>query len=407
MDAPTPSHPKQTGPLSIPDLEIKEPQLIFAAVWGELLEKYGKENLRFPREFIWLGGAPGAGKGTNTPFIADTRDITAPPIVISSLLNTPAMIALKDAGKMAGDRETITLLFEELLKPDYYDGVIVDGFPRTMVQVECLKLFYRALLDLHKEYRSSPLAKFFRKPMFRIALLFVSEEVSVQRQLRRGQEIIEHNRQVRESGIGTLLEERKTDLDRDLCRKRYKTFKETTFEALQSLRRLFHFHYIDAEGDLPEVQRNIDREFGYQSSLELSPEVFDLIHNIPEAATLAVHARQELVERLENYEEDPELRPIFKSVIPLIEQKMMPIVKAHATTGHARINSEEKLFDDHRALAMMIDIFSERGYHCTVDLHRIEIPERVNLQTGEITCRMKKVYRIEIRYQTSDIRRGH
>ena len=85
----------------------------------------------------------------------------------------------------------------------------------------------------------------------------------------------------------------------------------------------------------------------------------------------------------------------------------MPIVKAHATTGHARINSEEKLFDDHRALAMMIDIFSERGYHCTVDLHRIEIPERVNLQTGEITCRMKKVYRIEIRYQTSDIRRGH
>lgn len=405
MDVSPPQKP--AAPVSDPDLEIKDAHLIFSAVWDDLVEKHGRDNLRFPREFIWLGGAPGAGKGTNTPFIAQTRDITAPPVVISSLLTTPAMVALKNAGKMVGDREAIGLMFDELLKPEYHDGVIVDGFPRTKVQVECLKLFYRAMLDLHNAYRPTPMAKFFRKPMFRIALLFVSEEVSVRRQLKRGKEIVEYNRQVRESGVGTLQEERVTDLDPEKCRYRYRTFKETTFEALQSLRRLFHFHYIDAEGDLPEVQRNIEHEFGYQSSLELSPEVFDLIHNIPEAATLAVHARQELVERLENYEDDPELRPIFKAVIQIIEHKMIPIVKAHATTGHARINSEERLFDDHRALTMMIDVFSERGFHCTVDLHRIEIPERVNPQTWEITCRMKRVYRIEIRYQPSDIRRGH
>lgn len=387
------------------DLEIKDAQLIFAAVWADLVEKYGADQLRFPREFIWLGGAPGAGKGTNTSFIAQTRSITAPPIVISSLLVTPQAVALKNAGKMAGDREVIALLFEELLKPDYHDGVIVDGFPRTSVQVECLKIFYKKMLEQHSEYRHTPLHKYFRKPMFRIALLFVGEDVSVARQLQRGKEIMAHNEHVERTKSGHILELRPTDLDPSKCRGRYRTFKDSTFDALQSLRQHFHFHFIDAEGDLEEVQRNIVREFGYQSSLELGPEVLDLIHVIPEASTLAVHARQELVERLEGYEEDH--RSIFESVVKLIEQKMIPIVRAHAITGHARINTEEKLLDDPLAMLMMIDVFSERGYHATVDVHRIEIPERINPETWEISCRMKKVYRIEVRYQPSEIRQGH
>jgi len=387
------------------DLEIKDAQLIFSAVWDDLLERRGRDNLRFPREFIWLGGAPGAGKGTNTPFIAATRDITAPPVVISNLLTSPQAVVIKNAGKMVGDREVIGLLFEELLHPQYHDGVIVDGFPRTKVQVECLKMFYQVMLHLHGEYRNTPLAKDFRKPMFRIALLFVSEEVSVQRQLKRGREIREHNRQVRETGVGRLLEERVTDLDPDLCRNRYKTFKETTFDALQSLKKIFHFHFIDAEGDLAEVQRNILQEFSYQSSLELSQEVYDRIRSIPVASQLALHARQELVERLESYEEDH--RQLFDRVVRLIETKMIPIVRAHAFTGHARINTEDETLDDPLAIKMMIDVLSERGFHASVDIHKMDVPERVNPETWEIICRSKKVYRVEVRYPPSDIRRGH
>ena len=60
------------------DLEIKDAQLIFSAVWAELEKTRGRDQLRFPREFIWLGGAPGAGKGTHTPFIAKTRTIFGP-----------------------------------------------------------------------------------------------------------------------------------------------------------------------------------------------------------------------------------------------------------------------------------------------------------------------------------------
>ncbi len=387
------------------DLEVKDAQLIFAAVWDDLLEKHGKDKLRFPREFIWLGGAPGGGKGTNTPFIAKARDITAPPIVISALLTSPQAVAIKNAGKMVGDREVIGLLFEELLKPAYYDGVIIDGFPRTMVQVECLKIFYHAMIELHGEFRNTPLTRFFRKPMFRIALLFVNEEVSVQRQLKRGLEKKEHNRQVRATGVGKLAEERLTDTDPELCRNRYKTFKDTTYDALQSLRQIFHFHFIDAEGDLQEVQENILKEFTYQSSLELSHDVYELIRNIPVASQLALHARQELVERLEMYEEQH--KTLFQSVVKLIEVKMIPIIRAHAISGHVRINFEEEILDDPLALRIMIDVFSERGYHASVDIHRMDVPVRVNPDTWEIISRTKKVYRIEIRYQPSDIRRGH
>ncbi|VTR94502.1 adenylate kinase : Adenylate kinase OS=Verrucomicrobiae bacterium DG1235 GN=VDG1235_1936 PE=3 SV=1: ADK [Gemmata massiliana] len=401
MSEPVPNPaPRAAAPLSA-DLEIKDAQLIFSAVWADLLEHHAGD-VRFPNEFIWLGGAPGAGKGTNTPFIARARDITAPPIVISSLLTAPQAVALKNAGQMVGDREVIALLLEELLDPRYRDGVIIDGFPRTKVQVEFLKLFYHAMLDLGGRDDSTQDAN---KPMFRIALLFVTEEVSVERQLKRGRVIREHNRQVRESAVGELLEERVTDLDPGLCRKRYKGFKDTTFEALQSLRQIFHFHFIDAEGDLPEVQRNIVREFAYQSSLELSPEVFALIQNIPIATQLARHARQELVRRLEQYgRENPDL---FRGVVELIESKLLPIVQAHAMSGHAQINSEEALLDEPVALRMMIDVFSERGFHVTVDIHRIDVPVRVDPQTWEIICRTKKVFQIEIRYPPSDIRRGH
>jgi adenylate kinase len=55
---------------------------------------------------------------------------------------------------------------------------------------------------------------------------------------------------------------------------------------------------------------------------------------------------------------------------------------------------------------MLIDIFSERGYHAVVDKHIQEVPERFDLKTGEIKTRAKVVYRIQIHFQASKIRRG-
>src|SRR6186713_622806 len=97
-------------PGKLSDLEIKDAHLIFESVWQDLEADFGRENLRFPKEIILLGGAPGAGKGTNTAFISKARGLTCPPIVISTLLDSPEAQALKNQGIMVGDREVVNLL---------------------------------------------------------------------------------------------------------------------------------------------------------------------------------------------------------------------------------------------------------------------------------------------------------
>jgi adenylate kinase len=386
------------------DLEIKDAQIIFGAVWQGLEASKGLENLRFPKEIILLGGAPGAGKGTNTRFIAKARGLTCGPIVISALLDSPEARRYKDAGVLVGDREVMDLLFHRLLEPQYRDGVILDGFPRTKVQVECLKLLVDKMHALRREFYKSPLGIHFRQPTIHIMVLFVDEATSVARQLRRGVEVRAHNKEVRRTGIGRLEEERSTDFDKALAQRRYRVFKEQTWDALQELKEIFHYHFVNAQGTYPEVEANILRELEYQSTLELDPRTFDRLRGIPVASEIVVHARQELVRRLDAYELENEA--LFASVALFIEKKIMPIVLRHAISGTALVNTEDPMLDDPRALAMLIDIFSERGYHAAVDLHRIEIPEHVDLKTGAVRCRLKKVFRIQIRFTGSEIRRG-
>ncbi|MEI8371145.1 MAG: nucleoside monophosphate kinase, partial [Planctomycetia bacterium] len=298
---PAPATPAPVaGKLS--DLEIKDAQLIFGTVWRELEADFSRENLRFPKEIILLGGAPGAGKGTNTAFINATRGLTCPPIVISALLDSPEAKRLKDAGNMVGDREVIGLLLRELMNPAYRDGVILDGFPRTHVQVECLKLLVDKMHALRREFFSGPLGIHFRQPTIHIMVLFVDEREAIARQLKRGRETLAHNEEVARSGVGTLWEDRPTDHDEVLARRRYRVFKEQTWEALQSLRETFHYHFINAQGSLAEVEQNILKELEYQSTLELDPRTVDRLRGLPVATEIVVHARQELVKRLDGYE---------------------------------------------------------------------------------------------------------
>ena len=88
---------RQQTPKSL-DLEVKDAQVIFKAVWEKLEEEVGHENLRFPKELILLGGAPGAGKGTQTEFLMNARGLTCRPIVVSELLVTPEAQKIKDQG---------------------------------------------------------------------------------------------------------------------------------------------------------------------------------------------------------------------------------------------------------------------------------------------------------------------
>jgi adenylate kinase len=386
------------------DLEINDAHLIFKSAWQDLEADFGREYLRFPKEIILLGGAPGAGKGTHTAFIAKARSLTCAPIVMSALLDSPEAKALKDAGHMVGDREVVGLLLRELLKPEYHDGVIIDGFPRTTVQVECLKLLVDQMHALRRQYVNTPLSIHFRQPTIHIMVLFVEEKESIARQLKRGRETLAHNDEVMRTGVGRLSEDRPTDHDEALARRRYQAFKEQTWNALQSLEEIFHYHLVNAQGSIENVEQNILQELQYQSTLELDPRTVERLRGVPVASEIIVHARQELVKRLDGYE--LESRELFAKVIKFIERKMMPIVLRHAISGVAQINTEDPVLDDPLALAMLIDVFSERGYHAVVDIHRVDVPERFDVQTGLITSTIKKVYRIQIRFHGSEIRWG-
>jgi adenylate kinase len=385
-----------------PDLEIKDAQIIFSGVWRELEREFGRSRMRFPRELILLGGAPGAGKGTNSDFIRKVRGITAPPIVISQLLETPEARAIKARGAMVGDREVVGILFRKLLEPEQQNGALLDGFPRTKVQVECLKLLFDEMIGLRREFSGTPEVIHFKQPIFHIMVLFIDEAESVARQLARGRQIIAHNEEVARSGIGERWEERATDFSEALARNRYRVFKEQTYDALVSLKQIFNYHFINGQASIPEVQANIVRELEYQSSRELDPRTFDRLRGLPLASEIIQHARQDLVRRLDSYEvEHP---GTFERVIEFIQSKMMPIVVRHAVSGIANINTEDPLFEDPAALAMLIDVFSERGFHVTVDVTRVGVPSRVNLQTGEIHSEEKKVFRFSVRFKNPEIR---
>jgi adenylate kinase len=384
------------------DLEIKDAQLIFGGIWRELEGDFGRRRMRFPRELILLGGAPGAGKGTNSNFIRKVRDIDAPTVVVSQLLDTPEARAVKERGGMVGDREVVGILLRKLLEPEQQNGALLDGFPRTRVQVECLKLLYDEMIALRREFSGTPDVIHFKQPIFQIMVLFVDEAESVARQLKRGRQVVAHNEEVARSGVGERWEERATDFSEGLARNRYRVFKEQTYDALVSLRQIFHYHFINAQAPIPEVQANIVRELEYQSTLELDPRTFDRLRGLPLASEIVRHARQDLVRRLDGYEvEQPET---FGRVVEFIQGKMMPIVVRHAVSGVASINSEDLLFDDPAALAMLIDVFSERGFHTTVDVTRVGVPVHFDLQTGKIYSQEKKVFRFGVRFRNPEIR---
>jgi adenylate kinase len=387
------------------DLEVKDAHLIFETVWEDLEEEVGHANLRFPKELILLGGAPGSGKGTHTRYIMAARGLTCQPIVISDLLTSPEAERIKEGGGMVGDKEVVGILLRKMLQEQFRDGAVLDGFPRTSVQVECLKLLVDRINQLHNEFENTSLAINFRRPTIHAMVLFIGERTSIDRQLKRGREIQEHNLEVNETGVGTLQELRATDREESAARQRYQVFKEKTWEALNSLKELYHYHFVNAEGPIGEVEENILSELQYQSSLELEQRTHDRIRSLPLAEEIAHHARQELVRRLDSYE--LEHHDLFVQIVDLIRDRFVPIITRHALSGRAHVNTENEIFQDPLAISMLIDVFSERGFHAVVDKHIREVPEHVDLATGKIHTRAKIIYRIQILFKPSEIRRGY
>jgi len=193
----------------------------------------------FPREITWLAGAPGAGKGTNSTFVASARGYDAPTIVMSSLLESPECKAIKDAGGMVDDEVVFSALLKELAKPEYQRGVVVDGFPRTEKQAAMISKWHDST----------------KTTTFNFVTLFIDEKASIERQLSRGDSIKKLN-MVRKSGGMAPLEERATDFCEAAARLRYSNFLQQ-YEAINKLSARFPLAIVDASAPIDTVRQRL------------------------------------------------------------------------------------------------------------------------------------------------------
>ena len=94
---------------------------------------------------IVLFGPPGAGKGTQAERITDqtglpqisTGDMLRAAVKAGTETGTLAKTFM-DAGQLVPDEVIIDLIKERITHPDAKDGVMFDGFPRTLPQAEAL-----------------------------------------------------------------------------------------------------------------------------------------------------------------------------------------------------------------------------------------------------------------------------
>ncbi|EGG16079.1 adenylate kinase [Cavenderia fasciculata] len=391
---------KESTTNSDSDLEIKDPNIIFNTVWNKLENKHGLENMRFPQEIIFLMGAPASGKGTNTPFISSVRGITAEPIVMSSLLNSNEAKKIKSTGGMVSDSFALQTILEELRRPEYRSGVVVDGFPRTNTQVECLTLLYEKMKSLRKNYFTTQLSSCFPRPVFRVTVLFIEEKESLDRQIRRGQITKETNLRLRAQDL-PLLEERYTDTSEEIARKRYKIFRDH-YSTLTALKKHFPFSIIDASKSINEVQQSIIKEFKYQSSLELAEETYDMVQRIPLVSDIIVHARVDLVNRLDDYQFRH--TDLFAAVINVIDKEFIPTIRRHAIAGSAIARISNSIFSNPLAIDMALDVLSERGFRATVDVRTTHIPHKINPQTMQIETIVHNEYSFRVEFLKPAIR---
>src|SRR5690242_19903698 len=94
---------------------------------------------------VVLLGAPGAGKGTQAPVLAEHLGV--PILASGNLLRTA--VANRTAlgreadrfmsrGQLVPDETMVSVFLDRLQQPDAAAGAILDGFPRTRVQAEAL-----------------------------------------------------------------------------------------------------------------------------------------------------------------------------------------------------------------------------------------------------------------------------
>lgn len=179
---------------------------------------------------IVIFGAPGSGKGTQSEKITEkygirhisTGDVLREEIKNGTELGKTAKRYI-DEGQLLPDELIIDILASVLDSMKGHNGVIFDGFPRTIPQAEALKKLLQdrgqditAMLDLE-----------------------VPEEELIMRLLKRGQE----------SG--------RADDNMETIKKRLDVYKSQTFPLIEYYKKEGKYNHIKGVGALDDIFRDI------------------------------------------------------------------------------------------------------------------------------------------------------
>lgn len=185
--------------------------------------------------FVLLLGAPGSGKGTQGKILAERLGL--PKITTGDLLRaavqagTPLGLEAKkfmDEGKLVPDTLILSLIKEELAKPEAQQGAVLDGFPRTAPQAE--------LVDRTLGERGQRLNH--------ILLLDVPEEELVRRMLARA------------------AQERRSDDTPEAIKTRLHVYQRDTAPLIAHYAERGIVHRVPGTGTMDQIATEIQRIIG-------------------------------------------------------------------------------------------------------------------------------------------------
>mmetsp|Transcript_26045 Transcript_26045/g.72927 ORF Transcript_26045/g.72927 Transcript_26045/m.72927 type:complete len:387 (+) Transcript_26045:321-1481(+) len=328
---------------------------------------------------------------------------------MSQLLSSyPEVKALMDEGWLVPDHLVIEALLSAVLDPVDNDGngLIVDGFPRTPLQVEIVQALYTKLMELHTAHYHSQEADRYPRPSFKVVVLYVDERTSVDRQVERAQKALKANKRLGDAGaLGEQRQARVTDLDVSKAMARYDTFKKH-YSTILKLKDYFPFSLIDAMGSLEDCAAQIAHELRYQSSLDLDEDVYRLVTSIPLVTEIVKEARMKLVRRLNGYCKKHMV--LFEEVVEVIHSKVLPQIRQGGQAGFTEYRTDAPPFSTSPlACQMLIDVLSDRGFSCSHILEELMVPWKIDLETGVITNRQSTTHRFRVTFPTVTTRAVH
>ena len=198
---------------------------------------------------IVLVGPPASGKGTQAKLLAEKFDLVhiSTGDLLRNIATQQSELALQikeliDNGQMVSDELITELLKQHLEKIDHKNGILLDGYPRTVAQAQTLNEFFK--IDYVFEFT-------------------LSEQTLVNRILDRyicpkcGKGYIKsvHNGDFC-SACGAKLVRRADDTE-EIARSRYQDYIKKTFPILEFYKELKGFHKLDSEQSIMRVFEQI------------------------------------------------------------------------------------------------------------------------------------------------------